>query len=412
MDSLLETPKAIQMNAEVPVVPSATKTIRIGFCDMWENFNPEYNFFTLMLQAAGLTQGIEVVGGPASAADSVVIFGPFGNTWLFLPPQQPKVHFTGENTPEIEGIALNLGFQHKDMAGKDYLRFPLWLLEIDWFAADLNRIANPKPIPVERCTRVFGAEIARKKKFCAFIVSNPTNPLRGLAFDWLSEYKHVDSAGNYKNNVGNQLAAGAGGGGGELLKHEYLKDYKFCLAFENASSPGYITEKFLHAKAAGCIPIYWGDPKADRDFSMAGAIDARNVKSKEELIALVRAVDESDSEWLKRYSVPALDSYKEAWAHRPGWSVYRNMSYCGWRQETRRDAYTGPWTDCRSPSCCHMLQSPIPPFSSTMANGPFNPAECNASAKGPRLHLFRYSTGHSYDVKREVPLRRVCSTSL
>ena len=318
MDSLLETPKAIQMSAEVPVVPSATKTIRIGFCDMWENFNPEYNFFTLMLQAAGLTQGIEVVGGPASAADSVVIFGPFGNTWLSLPPQQPKVHFTGENTPEIEGpgVALNLGFQHKDMAGKDYLRFPLWLLEIDWFGADLNRIANPKPIPVERCTRVFGAEVARKKKFCAFIVSNPTNPLRGLAFDWLSEYKHVDSAGNYKNNVGNQLAAGAGGGGGELLKHEYLKDYKFCLAFENASSPGYITEKFLHAKAAGCIPIYWGDPKADRDFSMAGAIDARNVKSKEELIALVRAVDESDSEWLKRYSVPALDSYKEAWAHR------------------------------------------------------------------------------------------------
>jgi len=325
IDSLLQQSKPMEVKSAAPApapvpVPLSTvsRKFRIGFCDMWENFNPEYNFFTLLLQAAGQKQGMEVTGGPASPTDSVVIFGPFGSTWRSLPPQQPKVHFSGENTPEVDGpgVALNLGFHHKDMAAKDYLRFPLWLLEIDWFGADLDRIANPKPIPVERCTTVSATDLARKTKFCAFIVSNPSNPLRGLAFDWLSEYKPVDSAGRYKNTIGPALAAGAGGGGGELLKHEFLKDYKFCIAYENASSPGYITEKFLHAKAAGCIPIYWGDPKAERDFSMAGAIDARNVKSKEELIDLVRTVDESDSEWLKRYSVPALDSYKEAWAHR------------------------------------------------------------------------------------------------
>ena len=310
IDSLLGNSRPM---ADIPV---AVKQFRIGFCDMWENFNPEYNFFTLLLQAASTEQGIQVTGGPATPTDSVVVFGPFGDTWKTLPTSQPKVHFTGENTPPVEGAALNLGFQHKDMAGKDYLRFPLWLLEIDWFGADLDRIANPKPIPVDRCTKVFSADLARKTKFCAFVVSNPTNPLRGLAFDWLSEYKSVDSAGCYKNTVGHQLAAGAGGGGGELLKHEFLKDYKFCIAYENASSPGYITEKFLHAKAAGCIPIYWGDPKAERDFSMNGAIDARTVKSKEELIALVRAVDESDSDWLSRYAVPALDSYRLGWAHR------------------------------------------------------------------------------------------------
>ena len=300
-----------------PIPSSASpKRFRIGFCDMWDNFNPEYNFFTLLLQAAGAKQGLEVTGGPATPTDSVVVFGPFGETWKSLPATQPKVHFTGENTSPVEGASLNLGFQHKDMARNDYLRFPLWLLEIDWFGADLDRIANPKPIPVERCTTVSAAELGRKTKFCAFVVSNPTNPLRGLAFDWLNEYKPVDSAGQYKNTVGPALAAGPGGGGGELLKHEFLKDYKFCIAFENASSPGYITEKFLHAKAAGCIPIYWGDPKAERDVSLAGAIDARSVNSKEELIALVRAVDESDSEWLKRYSVPALDSYKLGWAQR------------------------------------------------------------------------------------------------
>ena len=325
IDSFIQKHKGTQMDMAAPAPATATATataapskFRIGFCDMWENFNPEYNFFTLLLQAAGQKKGIEVTTGPATPTDSVVVFGPFGDRWKSLPAAQPKVHFSGENTPPVEGpgVGLNLGFQHKDMVTKDYLRFPLWLLEVDWFGADTDRIANPKPIPLERCTKVCAFELARKKKFCAFVVSNPTNPLRGLAFDWLNEYKPVDSAGCYKNTIGPQLAAGAGGGGGELQKHEFLKDYKFCIAYENASSPGYITEKFLHAKASGCIPIYWGDPKADRDFSMAGAIDARTVKSKEELIELVRSVDESDSEWLKRYSVPALDSYKEAWAHR------------------------------------------------------------------------------------------------
>jgi len=316
--SIVMQPTVVPTPAVAVSAPPSASMFRVGFCDMWENFNPEYNFFVLLLQAAGAKQGIQVVGGPATPTDSVVVFGPFGNQWRSLPATQPKVHFTGENTPPVEGpgVSLNLGFDHKDMTDKTYLRFPLWLLEVDWFSADAERIANPKPIPVERCTKVCAADVARKKKFCAFVVSNPTNPLRGQAFDWLSEYKPVDSAGAYKNTMGSRLAAGAGGGGGELLKHEFLKDYKFCIAYENSASSGYMTEKFLHAKAAGCIPIYWGDPKADRDFSLAGAIDARAIKSKEELIAAVKAVDESDSEWLKRYSIPALDSYKEAWAHR------------------------------------------------------------------------------------------------
>jgi alpha(1,3/1,4) fucosyltransferase len=301
-----------------PVTPG--KTLRVGFSDMWESFNPSYNFFTLMLGAAGakLDPPVEVVGGPATATDSVVIFGPFGNAWKDLPVEQPKIHFTGENTTPIEGpgIKLNLGFHHFDMIAEDYLRFPLWILEIDWFGADAQRIANPKPISLEVCTKVVAADVGRKKKFCAFVVSNPTNPARNAAFQWLSEYKPIDSAGRHMNNMGPGLFAGGGGGGGELKKHEFLKDYKFCFAYENNSSRGYTTEKFLHAKAAGCIPIYWGDPTVERDFSMAGAIDARNFRTPEELIAAVRRVDEDDSEWLKRFAVPALDPYRVAWCHR------------------------------------------------------------------------------------------------
>ena len=302
-------------------VPMPSENVlRVGFSDMWENFNPEYNFFTLMLEAAGakMNPPIKVVGGTATADSTVVIFGPFGTVWSGLPEAIPKIHFTGENTVPVDGpgVKLNLGFNHFDMVPDEYLRFPLWILEIDWFGADAQRIVNPKPIPLNLCTRVDAAALARKKKFCAFVVSNPSNPVRNTAFQWLSEYKRVDSAGAFMNNMGTGIFAGAGGGGGEQKKVEFLKDYKFCLAYENNSARGYTTEKFLHAKAAGCIPIYWGDPAIERDFSMAGAIDARGVKTEEDLIELVRSVDEDDSEWLRRYAVPALDSYKVAWCHR------------------------------------------------------------------------------------------------
>jgi len=285
------------------------RPFRIGFCDMWENFNPEYNFFTLLLSTVDPER--RILGGPAQGDEDVVIFGPFGTRWQSLPPGQPKVHFTGENTGPLPAD-LNLGFQHRDM-DPNYLRFPLWLLEIDWFGADPGRIRNPVPIPFESCV---GLPVTERPKFCAFVASNPSNPIRNAAFQTLNAWKPVDSAGALFNNMGPGLFAGAGGGGGEARKVDFLKDYRFCITYENSSAPGYCTEKLLHAKAAGCVPIYWGDPRAERDFNLEGCIDARAFRTPEELVAAVRAVDETPGEWERRASIPALDDYKVEWARR------------------------------------------------------------------------------------------------
>ena len=37
-----------------------------------------------------------------------------------------------------------------------------------------------------------------------------------------------------------------------------IKNYKFTIAFENQSTPGYISEKIAEPLAVGSIPIYWG----------------------------------------------------------------------------------------------------------------------------------------------------------
>jgi len=307
------------------------KVLKVGFSCMWDSFNPEYNMFTLMMEdaAKGFSTRTKIRGLAANPhsgeVPDILIFGPFGGEWKDFPKSVPKIHFTGENSPLIqqEDVVLNLGFKHLDMVDDRYLRLPLWMLEINWFRADAERIGNPKPLPIDACCKVH-ANPEKRDKFCAFVVTNPRQPMRNAAFHWLSKYKRVDSAGQLYNNIGDQIFAGLGGGGGELKKHEFLKKYKFCFAYENESSPGYMTEKWLHAKAAGCIPIYWGDPKAERDFDMSSCIDAREAVTPKMLIGLVSAVDNDPAKWEAMYNKPALDEVRRD-------LVRRTLSECARR---------------------------------------------------------------------------------
>lgn len=305
----------IQVQPKVEAQPKVQQMIRIGFCDMWDAFRAESNPFVSMVQASGVRGCVGVdLGSVAPGAESVdlVIFGPFGTRWMSVKPGIPLVHYTGENTDPIQDprVSLNLGFKRLN-GTPNYLRLPLWMLEINWFGVDPESFGNPKPIPIDRCCKIVPQELLEhRKKFCAFVVSNPKQPVRNTAFQWLSNYKSVDSAGRLFNNVGESIFAGLGGGGGELKKMEFLKSYKFCLAYENDSSEGYTTEKLLHAKASGCIPIYWGDPTADQDIDFNGVIDARKFKTAEELVTAVKEVDEDDQKWLLKYAVPALDAKK------------------------------------------------------------------------------------------------------
>ena len=310
---------AVPLVQPVPVAKEETPVLRILFTDMWDDFKADYNMFLLILEegAKQLNPRPRIEGHTPSTLQGMTpnlhLFGPFGDTWKNEAwSSVPKVHFTGENTQPVvaANVFLNLGFPHADFVDERYVRLPLWMLEIDWFGVDAERIMNPKPVSLDRCTKVFPEEISEKKRFCAFVVTNPCNPVRNSAFHWLSQYKKVDSAGRLFNNVGDEIFAGLGGGGGELKKHEFLKKYKFCLSYENASSQGYTTEKLLHAKVAGCIPIYWGDPKVERDFDTKGFIDARKFTTPEELIEAVRKVDASPAEYLRMFAVPALDDYK------------------------------------------------------------------------------------------------------
>jgi hypothetical protein len=127
------------------------------------------------------------------------------------------MHFTGENSPPIwdTNVKLNAGYSLLERSDDSYMRLPLWMLEIDWFGADTGRIINPKPIPIDCVKAISEAEKpAHQDRFCAFVVTNPLNSIRNESFFWLSSYKQVDSAGRLFNNIGDEIFAGRGGGGG------------------------------------------------------------------------------------------------------------------------------------------------------------------------------------------------------
>ena len=300
-------------------VQEVQPTFTVLFTDMWDNFNESHNMFVLALENAlqsNTKDSIQVAGYsmetlPKASKPDIVLFGPFGEAWRSLPMDWPKVHYTGENSEPIlhPSVKLNIGYKHALPDDTRYLRMPLWHLEIDWFGADIQQIQNPLPIPIDACTTSSTRGYDQRSNFCAFIVTNPKNQKRNQAFTTLNSYKPVASAGRLYNNVGTDIFAGLGGGGGELKKHEFLKNYRFCIAYENASTPGYTTEKLLHAKAAGCVPIYWGDSTVTRDFDSRGFLAIPDEMTPESLIRLVDTIENDPIKWSEMASIPALTTH-------------------------------------------------------------------------------------------------------
>jgi alpha(1,3/1,4) fucosyltransferase len=79
-------------------------------------------------------------------------------------------------------------------------------------------------------------------------------------------------------------------------KRDVMRQYKFCLCYENASYPGWLTEKILDAMFAGSVPIYLGDPEAAKLVPPAAFIDKRNFRDYDALYAYLKEMPPSEYE--------------------------------------------------------------------------------------------------------------------
>lgn len=108
-------------------------------------------------------------------------------------------------------------------------------------------------------------------------------------------------------------AAFKGGLGEDKIK--ILANYKFCLCFENAVAPGYITEKIFDCFKAHCVPIYWGAPNIGDYIDKQCFIDFRKFANYKSLLSFILEMSG------KRYAkyVKAIDNFLQKKTTKRDW---------------------------------------------------------------------------------------------
>lgn len=126
--------------------------------------------------------------------------------------------------------------------------------------------------------KLFTPPCEKTKDVCMFI-SSPVNKSCRLEYiSELMEYLPIDSYGGWRRNCVLDEDKGY------ITKLDIIKQYKFTIAFENAISQDYVTEKFFDPLQVGSVPIYLGAPDIDR-FSPGehAFIDVRDYASPKDL---------------------------------------------------------------------------------------------------------------------------------
>lgn len=242
------------------------KVLKIKFVDFWFGFDPVNNYFFRLLS---LNYTVEICEEP-----EILIFGCYGLEHLNY--RCVKVFYTAENLqPDYSGCDFAIGFDYNN--DPRYYRLPLYAIYID-YPGRTEKFTSKK-------TREAALDIWRQKKnFCCMVVSNGESKRRLDFFKKLSKYKKVDSGGKVLNNIGGPVKD----------KMLFIKDYRFVLSFENASHPGYTTEKIVEPILADCIPIYWGNPYISSEFNTSSFLYLSNSASDEELISEIIAIDNEE----------------------------------------------------------------------------------------------------------------------
>lgn len=234
--------------------------LNVAFARFWPGFDPRNNRFSQIL---GKSFDLRFDAEP-----DVVFYSVFSGD---LPPgEYVKVFYTGECVrPPWDECDWAFSFDYDD--NPRHFRLPVHVFLED-VSADL--IKTSQKVADWRQGRF---------RFCNFVYSKRESFREGF-FRRLSQRKAVDAPGMSMNNM-----PPIGGGADPRqsryspdwsnTKLDFLRSYRFTIAFENQSSPGYTTEKIFHAMQAGSIPIYWGDPLIHLDFNTKSFVNYHEYES-------------------------------------------------------------------------------------------------------------------------------------
>lgn len=274
--------------------------IRVKFTDQPLGFDPQDNCY---IRALRRRYDVELSDEP-----DLVFYSVFGTDFLNY-PGSVRIFLANEPVlPNFNDCDYALGWADLSF-GERYFRQP----PLTGYGEELFWERLP---PQEEVT-----DAAFHRPFCNFIYSNAVNGegarLRIEFCRRLARYKHIDCLGPVLNNVPggiepryrrkNSYTAKSLDTGWAAAKLDCLRGYKFTIAFENVSLPGWTTEKLIHPLMAHSVPIYWGNPDAAEYFDPKAFIHCAGYGG--DLDAMVEAVirlDQDQERYMEMLRRPPL----------------------------------------------------------------------------------------------------------
>jgi hypothetical protein len=145
------------------------------------------------------------------------------------------------------------------------------------------------------------------EKFCCMIVSNGNVASRNKILHLVNQYKRVDSAGKYMNNMADITELDCHYTSEEFIK--FIAQYKFMICFENTIEGTYITEKIVNPFLARTIPIYFGTSYCNQVFNKDAFLylEDESEKSYQALLEKVKELDYDDTKYLHMVNQPVFN---------------------------------------------------------------------------------------------------------
>lgn len=247
------------------------RTVKIGFADFWGLYEPTEGYIYRTLSKK---YNITIDNDDPD----FLFFSTYGCDHLDY-KKAVKIFFTHENVfPNFNLCDYSLSFLRDGIGGRN-LYLPVALL------FDKHDIP-----PFDTCLL--------NRRFCNFIYSQESigggARLRKQVCQELMKYRLVDCPGRVLHNMDALELSDRKQRDWNATKINFLKNYKFTIAFENTNSDGYITEKLIDPLLAGSVPIYWGSAGNVFPFSKDCMIYANDYHDIDSLIARIKEVDEND----------------------------------------------------------------------------------------------------------------------
>lgn len=229
------------------------KKIKVCYIGFWKGFNARGSFFE---KAFSKNFVVAITKNPFNA-DVIVVSCFLSNIHkLVLKRLREKIiiYFSGE-AHDFDPSNHDIYITPRISDQVNHFRLPLWQLYVD-YTVDKPTMFLETGISKWHLTNI--QRMSGPKNAASIVMSN-YNFSRFELISALRKVMDVDIYGRFSQPVSNKM--------------DVISKYKFNLCPENMLLPGYITEKALQAKAAGCIPLWYGDPSYTIDFNKQSIVN-------------------------------------------------------------------------------------------------------------------------------------------